>query len=182
VQSSDRGQSWQYLSTLSYHPHLGFEGQNENDIIRLPNGLLGAFMRSGIHGYVDLHGRENLDQPLLVAWSADNGRKWTEPQRIYVGNQLIAGIYPRVLLTEQGVLAVLRCRPDGSVIFSPDGNGAFWSDQYVHYVPAGHESNTGAHAGMQDMALMGPNTILVADVIKRNGSSVEGVPITVERK
>ncbi|MEE3371485.1 MAG: SUMF1/EgtB/PvdO family nonheme iron enzyme [Planctomycetota bacterium] len=175
VQSRDRGQNWQYLSTVSYNPQLGFEGQNETDLIQLPNGLLAAFMRTGIHGYVDKHGRENLDQPLLVAWSADSGLNWSEPQRIYVANRLIPGIYPRALRTEQNVLAVLRCRPDGSVIFSPDGNGAFWSDEHVYYRPGGDIQ----HAGMQDMALIGPHTILVTDVIRKGGWHVEGVPITV---
>ena len=160
------------------YPQLGFEGQNESDLIRLPSGLLAAFMRTGIHGYVDRHGRENLDQPLLVCWSADDGRNWSEPQRIHVAGRLIAGIYPRALLTEQGVLAVLRCRPDGSVIFSPDGNGAFWSDEHIYYRPG----KGPRHAGMQDMALMAPNTILVVDVIRKGGWHVEGVPITVRVK
>lgn len=32
---------------------------------------------------------------------------------------------------------------------------------------------------MQDMALIGPHTILVADVVRKDGWRVEGVPITV---
>ncbi len=183
IESKDRGRSWRYLSTVSYNPHLGFEGQNESDIIRLPDGKLAVFMRTGIHGYADLHGRENLDQPLLMAWSADEGRTWTEPQRIHVGDRLITGIYPRALLTSQGVLAVLRCRPDGSVIFSPDGHGAFWSDEHVHYLPKGHEASDGAHAGMQDMALIGPDTILVVDLFNKLGSwYIAGVPVTVTKE
>ena len=175
VESRDRGKSWQYLSTLSYNPHLGFEGQNESDIIRLADGHLFAAMRTGIHGYVDIHGRENLDQPLLVAWSADNGSTWSVPQRIYVDGNLIPGIYPRILLTENGVLAVLRTRgfPGGSVVFSPDGRGAAWTDQVAHFT-------TEDHVTMQDMALIGPNTILVADVLR--GNRVQGIPITVKRK
>ena len=177
IESKDRGQSWRYVSTVSYNPHLGFEGQNESDLIRLPNGLLAVFMRTGIHGYVDPHGREHLDQPLLVTWSADDGRNWSEPERIYVGDRLIPGIYPRALLTEQGVLAVLRNRPDGSVVFSPDGNGAFWSDEHVYY----RRGEDIPYADMQDMALMGPNTILVANVSRRDDAwHVEGVPITVK--
>jgi len=178
VQSKDRGRSWQYLSTVSYNPQLGFEGQNESDLIRLPNGLLAAFMRTGIHGYIDPHGRRDLDQPLLVAWSADNGVNWSEPQRIHVGERIIPGIYPRALVTSQGVLAVLRCRPDGSVIFSPDGNGGFWSDEHVHY----DLGDRVQHASMQDMALIGPDTILVTDIVRRGGWRVEGVPITVRKK
>lgn len=180
VESNDRGQSWRYVSTVSYNPHLGFEGQNENDIIRLPNGLLAVFMRTGIHGYVDSHGREHLDQPLLVTWSADEGRKWSEPERIHVEERLVTGIYPRALVTEQGVLAVLRNRPDGSVIFSPDGNGAFWSDEHIFYRRTGGQV---VYADMQDMALLGPNTILVANVSRRDDAwHVDGIPITVKKK
>jgi hypothetical protein len=81
-------------------------------------------------------------------------------------------------LTSQGVLAVLRCRPDGSVIFSPDGTGGFWSDEHVHY----DLGDRVQHASMQDMALIGPDTILVTDIVRRGGWRVEGVPITVRKK
>ncbi|MBO53198.1 MAG: hypothetical protein CMJ69_20760 [Planctomycetaceae bacterium] len=66
AKSKDRGQNWQYLSTVSYNPQLGFEGQNESDLIRLSNGLLAVFTRTEIHGYIAPHERRNLDQPLLV--------------------------------------------------------------------------------------------------------------------
>ena len=185
IESNDRGKSWRYLSTLSCHPELGFEGQNETDIVALRNGLLFAAMRSGIHGYRDLHGRENLDQPLLRAWSADQGRTWSTPQRIYVKDKLITGIYPRTLVTEEGVLAVLRTRPDHSVIFSPDGEGAIWTDEVIYW-----SRGEGAHhASMQDMQLIGPNTILATDLVSKNGDwpptggwRAEGVPITVTKK
>ena len=52
VQSKDRGKSWQYLSTVSYNPQLGFEGQNESDLIRLPSGLLAVCMRNREQGYL----------------------------------------------------------------------------------------------------------------------------------
>ena len=80
--------------------------------------------------------------------------------------------------SQRPVLAVLRCRPDGSVIFSPNGEGGFWSNEHIHYRPG----NGPRHAGMQDMALIGPNTILVVDVVLRGGWRVEGVPITVTKK
>ena len=161
---------------MSYNPQSGFEGQNETDLIQLPNGMLAAFMRTGIHGYVDQHGRENLDQPVLISWSTDAGRNWSEPQRIRVGARLIAGIYPRALRTQNGVLALLRCRPDGSVVFSPTGRGSSWAKEVVYYRPGQGPQ----HAGMQDMALIGPNQILVADVIRKDGWRVEGVPLTVK--
>jgi len=180
IESADGGRSWRYLSTLSYNPHLGTEGQNETDLIQLQSGQLFAAMRTGIHGEVDPHGREHLDQPLLVAWSADGGRTWSDPQRVHVDGKLITGIYPRILLTEEGVLGILRCRPDGSVILSPDGGGTFFSDE-VTYFPAG--DTTPPHAGMQDMVRVGPDTFLVVDVMRKGGGAwyAEGVPITVRK-
>jgi hypothetical protein len=47
----------------------------------------------------------------------------------------------------------------------------------------GHESSSGAHGGMQDMALIGPHEILVVDLLKKGSSwHIEGVPITVTKK
>jgi hypothetical protein len=185
VESNDRGKNWRYLSTLSYHPEMGPAAQNESDVIQLPSGHLFAAMRTGIHGYRDLHGRENLGQPLLRAWSADQGRTWSTPQRIYVKDKLITGIYPRALLTEEGVLAVLRTRPDHSVIFSPDGEGAIWTDEVIYWA----RGKGAHHASMQDMQLIGPNTILVTDLVSKSGGwpatggwRLEGVPITVKKK
>ena len=189
VESTDKGKSWQYLSTLSYNPHLGHEAQSESDFIRLPSGRLFAAMRTGIHGYRDPHGRENMDQPLLAAWSADHGKTWSDPQRIYVkAEKLITGIFPRVLVTEEGVLAVLRTRPDGSVIFSPDGEGSVWTDEVVIYPPHPLKPGVPYHAAMNDMALVGPNTILFVDVVNNSGFPptggwhAEGVPITIRKK
>ena len=185
VESSDRGRSWQYVSTVSYHPELTPMGTNESDVLLLPDGQLIAAMRTGIHGYADRHGRRHLDQPLLVAWSNDEGRTWTDPQQICVEDKLITGIYPRLLMTGDGVLAVLRCRPDGSVVFSPDGKGRMWTEEVVHYTGVARQG-TPYHAGMQDMALIAPNTLLVIDVVSKSGFPptggwhAEGIPITVE--
>ena len=187
AESDDRGRSWRFLATVSYHPELTPMGTNESDLIALADGRLFAAMRAGIHGHRDLHGRPHLDQPLLTAWSADGGHTWTDPQRVYVDGELIPGIYPRLLLTDGGVLAVLRARgiPGGSVVFSPDGQGSVWSDQVVHFDGA-YARGEPYHCGMQDMAPIGPDTILVIDVISRDGFPprqihAEGVPITVRK-
>ena len=84
------------------------------------------------------------------------------------------------------MLAVLRTRPDGSVIFSPDGGGSVWSDEVIYYEGMVAQGIP-YHAGMQDMALIGPNTFLVSDVVSPSGFPpkgwrVEGVPITVRKK
>lgn len=181
VVSKDRGRSWRYLSTICYHPEMGREGANETTIIKLPSGDLFAAMRTGLHGYLDRHGREHLDEPLLCAWSRCDGRSWSEPSRIYVRDRLVTGIWPRSVLTSEGVLAVLRARPDGSVIFCPDGTGTVWTDEVVY--------RTGRVGGSMDgMALIGPDTLLAVyvDEITTQGDErighVSALPVTVRRK
>ena len=188
VESTDRGRSWRFVSTVSYHPELTPMGQNESDIFLLPDGQLIAAMRTGVHGYEDMHGRHHLDQPLLLAWSNNEGRTWTDAHRVYIDGEMIPGIYPRILRTESGVLTILRTRgePAGSVIFCPDGRGSIWSDQFILF-ESGASPDEPYHADMQDMALIGPNTILVVDVVSRtgwpprHGWHAEGVPITVSK-
>ena len=176
VVSEDRGKTWRYLSTICNHPEMTREGADETDLIKLPTGDLFAAMRTGMHGYWDPHGRDHFDEPLLIAWSRNQGKSWSEPTRIHIKDKLITGIYPRAVLTQEGVLAVLRCRPDGSVIFSPDGSGTIWTDEVVHYTIEDAESRN----SMQNMDLIGPNTLLVIDSF-RDGRTY-GIPITVTKK
>jgi hypothetical protein len=175
--SKDRGRSWEYFSTICNHPEMTREGSDEADLIRLPTGDLFAVMRTGMHGYWDPFGREHFDEPLLAAWSREDGKHWSEPARIYIKDKLITGIFPRAVLTEEGVLAVLRCRPDGSVIFCPDGSGTIWTDEVVYFNAGDQEQ---ARSTMQNMDLIGPNTLLVLDLMRDD--HVYGIPITVTKK
>ena len=149
VCSDDGGRHWDYLSTISSDQSHS-EGVNENDLCQLPDGRLFAIMRTGIHGQRDQHGREQHDQPLLVCFSNTEGQDWSEPERIYADGRLVTGIYPRALVTDDGVLAVMRTRLDGSVILCPDGKGAVWTEEVIFESP---------HTQMDDMALVGPNTL-----------------------
>ncbi|GIT31482.1 MAG: hypothetical protein Ct9H300mP1_35280 [Planctomycetaceae bacterium] len=68
--------------------------------------------------------------------------------------------------------------PRWELIFSPDGNGGFWSNEHVHYDLATECSTPACRTG----PLIGPDTILVTDIVRRGGWRVEGVPITVRKK
>ena len=179
--SEDRGRSWRYRATICYHPEMGREGANETTIIKLANGDLFAAMRTGLHGYRDRRGREHLDEPLLCAWSRCDGRSWSEPSRIYVRDRLVTGIWPRSVLTSQGVLAVMRGRPDGSVIFSPDGTGTVWTEEVIYRPDQGDGS-------MDGMALIDPDTLLAVyiDEIDNQGQQrvchISALPITVRKR
>lgn len=181
VKSTDCGRSWQYLATICYQPEMGREGANETTIHKLPTGDLFVAMRTGLHGYVDKYGREALDEPLLVSWSRCGGKKWAEPTRIYVGDKLVTGIWPKSVVTSDGVVAVLRTRgePNGSVVFNPDGSGTIWTDE-VPYERSGEGS-------MDSMDLISPHTLLVTyidsyDWQKSRTSQVIGLSIKVRLK
>ncbi|MBB75149.1 MAG: hypothetical protein CMJ75_11630 [Planctomycetaceae bacterium] len=179
IRSTDRGKSWEYLSTICYHPEKGREGANEATMVQLPSGDLFVAMRTGLHGYRDKLDRTRLDEPLLVTWSRCNGRKWAEPARIYVDNQVVTGIWPTAVVTEGGVLAVIRGRPDGSVVFNPDGTGTIWTNEV-------RCEATGNASGMDSLALIGPNTVLATyidhyDWQGDGQSRVIGLPITITK-
>ena len=80
-------------------------------------------------GHTDPHGRADRDEPLVVSWSRCDGKMWSLPTRIYKDDTLIVGIYPSAVVTADGVLALMRTRPNGRVFFSPDGLGSvsLWS-------------------------------------------------------
>jgi hypothetical protein len=158
---------------------MGREGANENTLIQLPNGDLFAAVRTGIHGFVDKLGRAYLDEPLMVTWSRSGGKSWAEPERIYVKGKLVPGINPASVVTENGVLAVLRCRPDGSVVFSPDGSGTIWTDEVTIYT----SDEVNVYESMNGMDLIAPNTIMVATYMTvGNETRGIGIPITVKKK
>ena len=180
VKSTDRGRNWFYFSTLFNDQEKGREGGDENTIIQLPSGDLFAAIRTGMHGYIDKLGRAYLDEPLLAAWSRNGGKSWSEPERIYVKGKLVPGIDPASVVTQEGVLAVLRCRPDGSVVFSPDGSGTIWTDEVVYYT---FEEANRYPGSMHDVALIAPNTVMVAAyTVSENGLRGVGIPITVKKK
>ena len=189
VCSTDRGRSWSYHSTVCAHPEMGREGANESTLVKLPTGDLFAPLRTGLHGYSDRLGREDLDEPLLVCWSRCGGKSWSEPERIYVNDKLVTGIYPGAVVTESGVLALLRTRPDGSVIFSPDGSGTIWTDEVGYYCAEKRDKYPGS---MHQIARTDPDTVMVVCLLAPESGRIRrpdgffeyravGIPITVHK-
>ena len=175
VESLDRGSSWHYHCTVANRPEMAREGCGESSFVRLPTGDLFAAIRTGNLGYCDDHGREHLDEPMLFSWSRCDGKQWSVPTRLYLEDKLIPGIYPTALVTGEGVLALMRTRPCGSVVFNPDGSGTIWT----------HEVTFGApdQRNMAVMQLIGTHTLLV--VYRENpqdgAGSIAGLPITVRK-
>ncbi len=115
--SQDRGETWEYLSTVAYEPFLGNEGYSELVIRGLPNGEILALVRTG--------GNSNpgwQDNPLMTSRSADGGRTWSPVERTGV-----EGCWPDLCVMDDGTLACTTGRPGAFIMFSAD-NGRTWTD------------------------------------------------------
>jgi len=110
VTSTDKGRTWNYLSTVA-SPNLGDpvgEGFVEPAITMLNDGRLLCIMRSG-HRF-----------PLYASWSEDAGESWSPP--MYTG--LDRGCDPCLITLQDGRIALSWGRrfPEGWSIVSPEGD------------------------------------------------------------
>ncbi len=169
LESSDRGENWQLRATIANYPSFTREGCDEPDIVLLPNGDLFCAMRTGLCGYQDE--RHLYDEPVFIAWSRCLGKSWSDFEKVYVGDKLITGIFPRIVLLDNGVLAFLRSRPHTSVVFNPDGTGRVWTDEIQF------DEEYGA---MNALRQIGPNELLAVYVDERIHYIM--VPITVTKQ
>jgi hypothetical protein len=140
-ESNDRGETWQYLTTIGYD-QIGSEGYNEASMRKLPNGEWLAVLRTGSEKDFKCH-----DNPIMWSVSADEGRIWSEPERTGV-----EGAYPSLAVLSDGLLAMTYGRPGAMLIFSHD-NGRTWTDQTV--------VDTTPYSGYTDVVELSPGLLLV---------------------
>lgn len=181
LQSKDGGLNWDYYSTISTWKdveHLNppsmawtIEGPNETAIVRLKDGRLLAYSRSGGQTY-----------------SSDDGKTWTKPISYILdtGGRALPftaiGCQPRLLLLSNGVLALgggggHEKHPGrrNLIMFSLDGTGGKWT----HHTMLGDPKKV--TTGYPDMVEVEPNKILY--VYDENGSQeIWCVPIEVNLK
>lgn len=145
LRSVDRGQTFEYLSTIATHRDSpwGVEGPNEPSGIFLQSGELFAVMRTGSD---PRHRRRAFD--MLSARSFDNGKTWEDHRRIPR-----EGVWPQVIQLTNGVLVCTAGRPFNHLIFSVD-NGRTWTTKYT--LDRRHRSS-----GYIDIREIEPNRILV---------------------
>ncbi len=94
---------------------------------------------------------------MLTAWSSSQGHNWSDVQKIHVGDKLITGIFPRMVLLDNDVLGFVRSRPGSSIVLNPDGTGAVWTDE-VNLV----EESNDRPGTMNALRQIGPHTMLAA--------------------
>ncbi|MCX6993199.1 MAG: sialidase family protein [Kiritimatiellaeota bacterium] len=111
MHSTDKGKTWNYLTTVVYDPKIGQESFCEPALLQLPNKDILCFMRTG---------GGNKYTPLYLSRSTDEGKTWSKPAPI-----ADRGVYPNAARAENGILAVTCGRPGHWVTFSAD-DGNTW--------------------------------------------------------
>ncbi len=167
VRSTDRGRTWHYRATVAYDPKIGLESFCEPDLLRLPNGRILCFMRTG--------GSGGKHTPLYMNHSDDDGRTWSRPRPI-----ADRGVWPNACRMRSGVLALTYGRPGNWLSFSLD-SGRSWTPGFCFY-PGENSTN---YNSVEEIA---PGRLLVVwdrRVIDAGGRpewQVVGTDFTVQRK
>ena len=115
MRSTDRGRNWDYRATVAYDPAVGSESFCEPDLLRLPDGDILCFMRTGGCAW------PKYITPLYMNVSKDDGKIWSKPAPI-----LDRGVWPSACRMQSGALAVASGRPDDWLALSRD-EGKTWS-------------------------------------------------------
>ena len=160
LESTDGGRNWRYRATIANYPSFTREGSDEPDIAMLPTGDLFCVMRTGLAGH-----------PMLCAWSGDRGKNWSDAHQVVVGEKVICGVFPRIAMLDNGVVAFLRSRPGTSVVFNPDGRANVWTNEVVLYEDRG---------AMNALRRIGPEELLAVYVDERTHHVMVRIRVTRE--
>lgn len=114
VRSTDRGETWRYLSSLAVPDTSAAdesEGFNEWTLTRLEDGRLLAVIRTGHF------------TPMVACWSSDEGRSWTPPRILRELGP--AGCDPWLIRLNDGRVALAY----GEMVQPPpSGQEEYWRD------------------------------------------------------
>ena len=168
--SSDRGHTWRYHATVATgardpNPELPgqYNGPCEPSLEMLPNGQLICVFRTQSSHYPGEY------RPISVCWSNALGRTWTKPLPT---QPHLMNIAPKLIVLENGVVALEYGRPGFHVAFSTD-NGHTWKDRVsFSHLPCG------IITGQFDMAKAGPNKLVA---IGNDGGGTKVWPLAVGR-
>ncbi|MHB0946689.1 MAG: sialidase family protein [Sedimentisphaerales bacterium] len=116
VRSTDRGRTWNYLSTVATDFETKFsDGFCEPVLLPIPNGDILCIMRTG-------GDCENPHDPIHLSISKDDGMSWGQAMPITE-----FGVYPNAILMENGVIALCYGKPGNWMVFSLD-YGKTWGN------------------------------------------------------
>lgn len=110
MRSEDNGATWRRHGLIAHDP-TGAMMMGEPCLFPVADGNLACAIRCAHH----------RQMPMLIAYSADQGRTWSQTERLYD-----FGVMPQGLLLANGVAVLAFGRPGVRLMFSPDGLARRW--------------------------------------------------------
>jgi hypothetical protein len=164
--SKNKGESWEYLSTVASNETYNLpkisEGYCEADLLKLNENKLLAVMRTG--GNPHNYGSQDRYTSLFSAFSNDSGQTWKDLKPIYK-----YGVLPRLVKLSDGKIVCLSGRPGVFMLFSED-EGNTWSEPHII---TDYDSKWGeCSSGYSSIGEIEPGIIAVIydDIIFENGN------------
>ncbi len=152
--SDDNGHSWNIISRIPYIPDPEADPHGSKRLIRgyhepayeiLNDGSLLCIMRSS----------DGLGiSPMYYTRSTDMGVTWTKPQP-FTRN----GVKPKMVLMDNGVIALASGRPGMQVRFCTDNKGERWTDPF-EMLPFESEKES-VSCGYPSLLVTGENKFLI---------------------
>jgi len=154
--STDQGHTWKLQGRIPYEPdlktdpngdkRLGF-GFTEPGFEFLSNGTLLCVLRT-----TDSF---ETNSPMYISRSTDLGVTWTKPETF-----TRAGVLPRLLQLDNGVIVLASGRPGVQLRFCTDGKGQKWTDPF-EMLPFINEKESAVSCGYTELLASGPDRFLL---------------------
>ena len=167
MRSTDRGRTWDLLSTVAYNPEIGLESFCEADLLVMPAGEILCFMRTGGSGGAKF-------TPLYLSSSRDDGKTWSEPRPI-----ADRGVWPNACRMADGTLVVTYGRPDNWLAFSLD-NAETWTGHFSFHKGPSTSYNSVEEVSPGRLLVVYDQRGLAPDGNQRSG--IVGTFFTVKRR
>ncbi|HEY8689117.1 MAG TPA: sialidase family protein [Chitinophagaceae bacterium] len=154
--STDEGHTWKLQGRIPYQPDLITDptgdkrlsfGFTEPAFEILSDGTFLCVMRT-TDNFVS-------NSPMYFSRSTDLGVKWTKPQTFTK-----AGVLPRLLQLDNGVIVLASGRPGVQLRFCTDNKGQGWTDPF-EMLPFKNEKDPAVSCGYTGLLATGPNSFLL---------------------
>ena len=147
--SRDNGRTWTRRGTIAVDP-TGDSYMTEPMIAVASDGRLACAIRGSAH-YTDY----TKGHRLVITFSSDRGRTWEPVRPLHK-----FGVFPCLLLLENGIMACSFGRHGVHMKFSADGTGRTWSKPTT-LIPMGTSGDRNT-CGYTSVLAVGPDEFLIA--------------------
>jgi len=154
--SMDEGHTWKIQGRIPYEPDLKTDpngdkrlafGFTEPAFEILSDGTFLCVMRS-TDNFVS-------NSPMYFSRSTDLGVTWSKPETF-----TRAGVLPRLLQLDNGVIVLASGRPGVQLRFCTDGKGQRWTDPF-EMLPFKNEKEAAVSCGYTGLLATGPDSFLL---------------------